>query len=146
LIVRKATVNDLSQVIELGKEFADISKPYHRLSIDDNKIENFSKLVINNDNFISLVLEDGLEIKGIFTAQITKTFFSDDIIAQELVWYVRQKTIEGLRLLFEFEKQCEEKKVNKIIVGCKKGFCDMTSIYYKRGYSSFESFFIKDLI
>ena len=145
MIIRKAHINDIDKLVDLGIEFAERSKYAHCLSINNEKIKDFTGVVIDNPNYISLVLEDNGIIKGIFTAQITQTFFSDDLIAQALVWYVRQQTVEGLKLLFEFEKECTSRKINKILLGYKQSYVNMKSIYRKRGYKVFESFFIKDI-
>ena len=146
MIIREAKKIDFESCVALGIEFAEVSKCSHGLSISRRKIEEFTNTVIENPNWISLVLEDEGEIKGIFTAAIIQTFFSEDIIAQELVWYVKEYSKEGLKLLFEFEKQCKERKVQKIILGYKQSFVNMKNLYKKKGYKVFESFFIKDLI
>jgi hypothetical protein len=145
MIVREAKKSDFEFCVALGIEFAEVSKCSHGLSISRRKIEEFTNTVIENPNWISLVLEDEGEIKGIFTAAIIQTFFSEDIIAQELVWYVKEFSKEGLKLLFEFEKQCEERKVQKIVLGYKHSFVDMKKIYTRMGYRLLESQYIKGL-
>lgn len=141
MIVREPLPKDFDELVDIGEEFAIISKEAHGLSINRKKIEDFARAIFDKKNFISLVLEDEGRIIGIFTAQIVKTFFSDDIIAQELVWYVRKYTRDGLRLLFEFEKECVTRGVSKKIIGYKPNFVNMKSIYKRRGYKAFEVFF-----
>lgn len=145
MIVRGAKKSDFENLVSIGIEFAEVSQKSHGLSISRKKIEEFTNTVVENPNWISLVLEDEGIIKGIFTAAIIQTFFSEDIIAQELVWYVRGFSKEGLKLLLEFEKQCKGRKVQKIILGYKQSFFNMKNFYKKMGYRVFESFFIKEL-
>ena len=143
MIVRVATKSDVPQAIILGKEFAVKSQNTHGLSISDKRIEEFANNIIGSPDWISLVLEDEGVIKGILAAMITKTVFSDDLIAQEMVWYVRNGSKEGLKMLFELEKQCKELGVKKIFLGYKHAFVNMKKIYTRMGYKLFEAQYIK---
>lgn len=144
MIIRKVNKSDLNQVVILGEEFAVLSKEIHGFSVNRSKIENFANTIINDSNCIGLVLEDEGIIRGILAAIITTPFFSDDLIVQEMVWYVKVK-FGGLKMMSELETEARKRGAVKLIMGCKPQYFDMDKIYKILGYSLLENQYIKKI-
>lgn len=145
MIVREVRKEDVLNVLALGVEFAEISKESHGFSINKGKIYNFINTVVNDKNWIGLVLVDDNIIKGFLAGIVNTTFFSDDIYAQEVVWYVKDFCREGMMLMVEFEKIALLNNCKRIVMGYKPKFLDMKEIYERRGYNLMECYYVKDI-
>lgn len=143
--VRNANKEDFEQLFNLGKEFAEVSKEAHGFSVSDEKIEEFIKSIISNDSWITLVIEVDGKINGFIYGCIIKTFFSEDLYAQEVAWYVKDKNKNGLKLMSEFEKIAEEKQCKRIIFGFKPLYADMKNLYERKGYRILESYYVREI-
>lgn len=143
--VRNVLPKDLEQIVRLGEEFGLLSQKIHGFKVNRDRIEEFSSMIITNPKCIGLVLEDKGSITGILAALLTKSFFSDDLIAQEMVWYVKENSKGGIFLMLELEKQAKLKGATKIAMGYKPDYLDMKSIYERRGFKLLELQYMKDL-
>lgn len=143
--IRSARLEDVPQLVVLGEEFANLSFAAHRMKVSPDRIAQFTHEQILNPDCIKLVLVDGTVVFGLLVALITKPFFSDDIVLQELVWYVKQGCREGMLLLIELEKQARIRGVSKMVMGYKPGFIDMAKIYSHQGFTDFEIQCLKEL-
>jgi hypothetical protein len=143
--IRAATVSDVPQLIALGEEFARVSFPIHRMTVSPDRIAQFTHEQILNPDCIKLVLVEEDVVFGLLVALVTKPFFSDDIVLQELVWYVKERHRGGLLLLVELEKEARARGVSKMVMGYKPGFVDMKKIYDRQGFNDFEIQCLKEL-
>ena len=144
MTVREAIKTDFEQLVSLGIEFANVSQASHGFSVSQSKIEAFTNLVIGNPLWIVLVLEDEF-IRGLLVGMINTPFFSDDVLAQEIFWYVQNNAKEGLKLMFQFEIIAKARNCKRISFGYKPAFVDMKVIYERLGYKLMESQYIKDI-
>lgn len=146
MLIRNVLPQDFEQVVNLGVEFAELSKKIHGFSVSRERIEDFATMIITKPvECIGLVCEEDNTIQGILAAVLTKPFFSDDLIAQEMVWYVKDGFRGGLLLMLELEKQAKIKGAKTIVMGYKPDYVDMKQIYERRGYRLLELQYIKDL-
>lgn len=144
MIVRRAELKDVPRLIELGEKFALDSQKAHGLSISRKKIGEFADLIVTTKGFLVLVLEDK-DVFGLCIGMFVCPFFSNDLVIQELVWYVEKGRVGGIRLFQGMEKMAKAMGAVKFIAGCKPDYVDMSEIYLKMGYRSLENQFVKDL-
>lgn len=142
--IRLARRKDIPQVVALGEEFAFLSQPIHGFSVSRKAIIEFANNVVEQPGALGIVLEEDGVVVGIMAGVISKIFFSEDIALQELVWYVK-KGFRGLIMLETFEKFALGLGANKVIVGNKPGYYDLTRLYTRRGYTMIENQFVKNI-
>ena len=145
MIVREAKRTDIDKLVALGIEFANVSQASHGFTVSEKKIRLFTQEIIGKDDWINLVLEDEGKIKGILAGVVNTPFFSEDILAQEVFWYVQEGGKEGLKLMFQFEILAKQRGCKKISFGYKPAFVDMKVIFDRMGYRLMESQYIKDV-
>lgn len=145
MVIREAVKEDIPQLVALGEEFANVSQVAHGFSISKEKIINFAHETVEKHNWIVLLIEEAGIINGLLVASINSPFFSNDIIAQEIVWYVRKECRSGPRLFFELEKLVKRKGIKKLAMGYKPHFIDMRDFYLHRNYRLLEAYYIKEI-
>lgn len=143
-IIRLAKRKDIPQLVALGEEFAYMSQPIHGFGISRERIIHFANEVVEVPNALVIVLEEEDIIQGLMVGIITQIFFSEDVALQELVWYVK-KGSRGLIMLEAFEKFAIGMGANKVIVGNKPAFYDLSRIYLRRGYTMLENQYHKSV-
>jgi hypothetical protein len=143
--IRPAVLSDALQLMVLGEEFANLSFPVHKMTVSSERIAQFTHEQLLNPDCISLVLVDEDIIAGLLVALVTKPFFSDDIVLQELVWYVKKGCREGMLLLVELEKQARARGITKMVMGYKPRFMNMARIYERQGFKDFEIQCLKEI-
>ena len=142
--VRLARRKDIPYVVILGEEFATLSQPVHGFSVSRERIIEFANNVIETEGCLGMVLEEDGVIVGIMVGIVSKIFFSEDIALQELVWYVK-KGVRGLIMLDAFEKFAVGMGANKVIVGNKPAYYDLSRLYLRRGYTMIENQYVKSV-
>lgn len=143
-IIRRAEQKDIPRLVELGEEFATLSQPIHKFSVDRESIIEFANHVVNNTGCAVYVLEvDGL-LEGFIAGLLQKIYFSKDIALQELAWYVKPG-FKGLGLLFAFEAYAAEIGCQHIILGNKPAYYDLSRFYERQGFTLLEHQYVKIL-
>lgn len=145
MIVRRATMNDALRVIELGIQFGLESQLAHGLRISKERIQDFACHSIIDPSCIFLVLEDEGIVTGMIVAYALRSFFSDDLVLQELVWYIEKGKHGGIKLMIQMEIEAKKLGCQKVVVGCKPGYVDVSELYVKKGYRLMEAHYVKDI-
>lgn len=111
VVIRKARPEDAERIVEMGRKFL-LEGPY-KDDIGDNPevSKRVADLIIVSPMAHVLVAEDGGKVVGVFAMAIAPHFYSGEITACELIWYVepeyrlRDKAggFPGLMLLREAE-------------------------------------------
>lgn len=108
--IREAVYSDIDRVVEMGRRFL-LEGPYREQLADKPRIaaELMEKLLKSSSSKILVSEEDG-KLTGVFAFVIFPHYFSGEITAGELIWYVepehRGKT--SLELLWKAEKMAYE--------------------------------------
>ena len=142
MTIRPPKPEDTNALVELGVEFAEKSKPIHRMSVEPEKIRELIFRAINDPQVVGLVAENGTEVVGFIVGVIAPSYFSNDLAFQELAFYMRKGT-GGVRLLTALEVEVAKRGVTKIYVGSKPKFCDLGKVYKHRGYQLVEEHYLK---
>lgn len=146
--IRVADLTDTTDIIVLGKEFykefySDVLNWNSKLAAQN------LEAAIEEDPFLVLVIEKENEIVGMLVAMVSQCFFSYDVQASELAWYIEKnhrKTRQAIKLLDLYEDWAKgrgAKLANMMnIEGTPKA---IVNLYERRGYKLKENTFIKEL-
>ena len=143
-MIRKAELKDLEDIVSLGVEFGLKSQFVHTLSVSEEKIRAVTKESIDSDKAVLLVFEVEGKVEGVIFGVVCPAFFSNDSVLQELALYSRKGT-GALHLIDAFEEEGRLLGVKKIVVGSKPGYCDLSALYTRRGYTLLEEQFMKGI-
>lgn len=141
-MIRFACPADIEEVLALGIEFAEKSKPVHGFEVSAEVIRHTIIAVLGNPDAVFLVSQIAGKIEGVMLGVIANPYFSTDRVLQALSFYVRNGR-EGLKLLDAFEVEGKAKGATRFVVGCKPAFCDLRKLYERRGYRLLEEQFMK---
>jgi len=145
--IRIAEIGDETRIAELGREFfkeaawTDITEWQH------DKATNSLKGMIENENCVLLVAEIDDKIIGMAGGFVQEIWFSDEILGQELFWYIDPECRGGIgsELLKELEFGLKEKGANIIaMIGLEKTK-SLNNYFLKKGYRASEYSYIKRL-
>ena len=140
MIVRDATRDDYTDILEMGRSFARAAGQPEL--IDDAAIQVLDSLPILK------VAENG-SIVGMASAMVYPHYWNPDVmVAQELWWWVKEDargTRAGLMLLDELEKAAKECGASKLMMLCLDDLDGdrVGQIYLRRGYKPQERTFTK---
>jgi len=143
-MIRKATIDDLDAIVDLGVEFGVKSKHIHTFSVDPEKIRAVAHDAILGTGAVMLVATINDKVTGVIFGLIQPAYFSQDIVLQELALYSR--TVLAIpHLIKAFEEEARVKGICKVAVGLKPAFFNMREIYGHLGYQPMEEIFIKEI-
>jgi hypothetical protein len=143
-MIRKAELRDVESIVELGVEFGLKTQGVHTLEVSATKIRDTVEKALAYENAVLLVYEIEGKVEGVVFGLGLDTYFSGDVVLQELALYSR-KSSGLIRLLDAFEKEAEVRGIKKIAVGCKPSFQDMAKIYLRKGFKLLETQFLKEI-
>lgn len=111
LTIREAQVEDVVRIIELGREFL-LKGPY-KDQIRDNpdQVVKLIKYLFENQQAARILIgEEEAKIQGVFCFVIYPHYFSGELCANELIWYVdpEHRGRLSMELLWAAEKMAHE--------------------------------------
>jgi GNAT superfamily N-acetyltransferase len=137
---REATLQDFPQIAKLGRLMHEESS-YSGLEFSESRLYVVFELYIREpDRLIILAERDG-EILGLYAGYVSKYYFSEELVANDIAWFVvkeKRGSSIGLKLLNIFERWAKAKGVSEIRIKYStdinpKAFDSLMS---KRGYSN----------
>jgi len=143
-MIRFATQEDIPKVLELLKEF-------HAESLDAYKLylnEQVTTLLMEKFYATSLVLDIQGKIVGVLGGMVTTYPLNQELIYQELVWFVSKRyRMYGISLFNSLEDYCRKNNIKKIGVALMANSkADKLERFYQlMGYEYLEKHFIKNL-
>lgn len=145
-MIREATHNDLDIVVKLGLSFFNEAKTELTPKFSEEKaIAVICNMIDNGDCILYVAEHDGV-IVGMIGAMISEHWFSEEIIAQELFWYVLPEHRGfGIELLDMLEIKAKELGVSKIAMVDLDGKSPISTILRRRGYSVHEKSYVKGI-
>lgn len=95
MTIRPAKESDIPRIVELGRQFL-INGPYNQ-QVEDNpeKAAEFAFSVLHKLKGYILVSEGENGVNGVFSFIITPHYFSGELVATELIWYVEPSARKG---------------------------------------------------
>lgn len=115
--VRKAEPQDIPRIVELGRRFL-LEGPYKdQLKDNPEEATAFAFAVMNHLNGKILVSHGDHGVNGVFCFIVNPHYFSGEMTAMELIWYVEPESRPGgiaLKLLAEAENWARELGVKRM--------------------------------
>lgn len=106
MIVRRMTINDIDQMIALGKQMHEESNFAPRDWSNEKLWELGWNIVHNPNSWFGAVAEHDDKIIGMFIGYMTEFYFGKDQVAQDYLLYVepnRRGTVAAVGLIGQFE-------------------------------------------
>ncbi|OZB46485.1 MAG: hypothetical protein B7X60_08535 [Polynucleobacter sp. 39-45-136] len=134
--LRLATVNDLPDLVMLGKQLHQEST-FSTMDYDGEIVKQSLTDLINKNQFV-VVTEDinGIVI-GVMAGSVTQSWFGNDLIASDLVLLVRQDRRGGLiahRLIQHFVHWAKLAGAKQIRPGVTTGNESAQALYERLGF------------
>src|SRR5690348_7160609 len=146
LTIREATVLDLPRIVEMGREFL-LSGPYKdHLKDSPEEAAKTAARIYENPSCKILVADDGERAVGIFAYVLFPHYFSGELTAGELIWFLEpeyRKSWTALQLWMEAEKRAME--AGAIYMQVTAPSEHVAEIYKRRKYEAVEMTYQKKL-
>ena len=149
MIIRKAELKDVDDVLFLTNNFFNESLSSYGLNLEEKTIRNTLTHYISN--LIGIVAEDNGKVVAAIGGFVAPSIFDENqLIGQETIWFVdknyRSGTI-GLKLIFAFEEECKSRGANLVaMVHMGNCYADVLDKFYNiRGYRIMEKQYIKEI-
>lgn len=125
MTIRDATIEDIDQILDLGKRMHAESSRFGALAFDEGKVRSLFAGLIGSEDAIVLVAEvpDG-EIIGGFAGFASEHWYSTDKVAQDLALFVRMDRRGGIlaaRMIKAFVSWAQERRCKQITLGISTG-------------------------
>lgn len=146
MIIRRMEHRDKDAVIDLALEFGRTRLEQSGMCIDRESASEQFDLFVGMDNVLALVADDNGSVDGMIVCFVSPLVFTKQIVAQEVVWYVREsKRACGVRLLKKLEYLLIEMGCSSILMVGLEG--DRSCDFYERfGYTLFQKTYIKKVV
>lgn len=136
--VRRMATQDIVHCVHLGKLMHEESS-YSFLSYHPVKVANLLKFSIENENYFAMVAENDRTIVGVMLGHVTPYYFSDDLIAQDLVVFVKKEhrgSFAGVSLINKFCDWADSKGCKETLMGITAGIETdrLKKLYEKLGF------------
>ena len=145
-MVRLATKEDHLDLLLLAKQFL---KEYNtNYSIDLSALSESVLTMVDDPNFLVLVLDKDGSVEGLLCATIGSPFFSKDKVSSELAWFLN-KDVRGKKestlLIDAYEKWAKSKECKFITMSDIDILTDLRPLYESRGYTLTEKTHVKEI-
>jgi len=102
--IRLAEEKDLEACVDLG--VAMIKEGYYKdFNINLDAMWHHARRALEGSDWLFLVCEGQYEIEGFFLAQISKTYFGDDLIAEQNLLFIDERYRGGVKTPMNFMRQ-----------------------------------------
>lgn len=143
--IRKATQDDVFDILILAKEFSKEAPKSHKW--DKDKTEQFILSALQNTNMVIFVIDVDGEVEGALVGLLSELYMSHTIQATELAWFV-SKDYRGkpasIKLVKAFEKWSKDKGAVQVGMGDIAGISTLDKLYKRLGYEIAESVYLKE--
>jgi hypothetical protein len=142
-MIRNATKDDLSIILELGEAFYNTTIHSDIESFCPETTEKTLRHLIDDDSGILVVLDDD-GVKGMAGALLYPAYMTGVLTGQELFWWCGQKG-KGLGLLDEIERQARDAGATSFVMLSMDNMTPerLDKIYLEKGYNRSEHTYVK---
>lgn len=150
ITIRPATLSDVERVAELGRNFFDEAGWSDVASWDDVSIRRSLSFMVDSDDAILIVVDDGGCVVGMAGGVVSPAYFNEHLrIGQELFWWVmpEYRTGVGSRLLSTLEDAARERGASAwtMITLARVRPEAVGRLYERRGYRAAEHSYVRAL-
>ena len=148
--IRQMQEADIPYLVEQGQKMHREST-FARFEYSVEKCTRLGKEILENDMDLCIVAENEGEFCGFFIGYIQEYYFSDDLIAEDFLLYVKPTLRGGIaakRLISYFESWSLANGARTTVLGSTTGVNEKKTIgfYEKLGYHHKGTLMQKDLI
>lgn len=143
-MIREAMFSDVPAIVRMGEKQLRSSHYSEFLAVNPAAMEALAVYLIEQDNGIILLEQDGPEPCGMIGIIATPHPYTHEIIMSEWFWYVEPgRRGRGVRLFRAAEEWAEGQGVKHIIMAAPNR--KVADFYKRSGYSPFETHYIKTI-
>jgi L-amino acid N-acyltransferase YncA len=146
MIARQAVYTDIPGLLDLINHMRTESN-YKSITIDNDKVTNELKQLINQNQYVS-ILEHDNELIGSMVGYIQSPWFSNDLIGYDHGVYIKPDYRDGrnvLKLVMPFIEWCKSNNVKQIRPGISTGNDSITRLYERLGFVVTGSNFLMEI-
>lgn len=143
--IRKAIPGDEVQIAEIGEVFFAEAGWHDVTQWNGDKAKDALAIFIEKPECVIYVAIEGHEIIGMIGAFITEVWFSDDLLGQELFWYMKpdKRSGTGHKLLKTLEKELMRRGVQLGSMFTVDKINGMSEYFARNGYRPSEHTYIR---
>ncbi len=149
MVVRKATVEDLPQILELARHFMAGTQYAKWFKFDPRQLEPLAKALIGGAGVILLAEIELHHVVGMIAAMpFQDPFHGGAWVVDEVCWWVEPEHRQGLvgpKLLRSLEQWTRQKGVTTLKMVAPAESPDVGAFYQRVGYTVLETVFYKRL-
>lgn len=124
MLIRDATLDDISGLIFLGEEMFKESQFAH-YDFDHQKVIDTIYTLIDSSNGIVLVAESNGELVAGFAAQFSEHWFGKCIVSYDMAFFIAPQvrgSLAASQILKAYIERAKAEGVNEILIGNSTGF------------------------
>jgi GNAT superfamily N-acetyltransferase len=138
-MIRDATLQDLSALLDIGEAMADESPRFSRMRFSRDRLAETLKKLITEDWGFARVIDGPAGITGVMLAVIAPHWFSSDLQASDLALYVAPEargTMAAARLIRDYTRWAWKHGAVLVQAGVTTGVHteDTARLYERLGY------------
>lgn len=147
MIIRPLVKSDRLQMLSISKEFFNITCADLGYHFNEDKANRLIDMALEN-KIKCFVVEVNGEIVGLSALIIADSLFSDEKIAQEVLWYVKpshRSGMTGIRLYKRLLQCARESEVDFLIMSTTRNIDEyrVSAFYKKDGFKYTDSNYLK---
>jgi GNAT superfamily N-acetyltransferase len=149
-MIRFAEERDVEVICRMSKDFS--AQLPHPLNYDEDKAAGWVNLLLTpTERRMMLVSEEDTTVTGFIAAFIEEAFFSQDLVAHELAWWVDppyRHLRDSIRLLEAYEFWARKmgcRSVGLAVINGWENEDKLKAFHKRRGFRCVEHAYLKDL-
>ncbi len=145
-MIREAIKTDIKDIVKLGVSFFEEAKIDLTPSFSQEKASTVISSMVKNDKCILYVAENNEgDTVGMIGGVVSEHWFSDEVVAQELFWYVLPDYRAGVgsQLLAAMEGRAKELGVSLVAMVDLGEKSPVDILLRRRGYSIYEKTYVR---
>lgn len=147
--IERAVERDILDLSILSKQFfKEAKKNGYQLSFKQDKFAQSFLSIVNNPAYYYLIATKDDEAVGFFLGGIISPFFSDDVIAVEMFWWVAEEfrgQNVAMPMLNMFETWAKQSGATQVNVSDLQNVKNLDNLYKRLGYSRSEVTYRKEI-
>lgn len=147
-MIIRADKSHIDGIYKICLEFYEATGSHNILKLSKKTLKNNLKSFINNDAIIMFVAVIENNVVGVIMGFCSQTWYSQDILGQEMIWYVKEEYRGGSLgpdLRKALEDDFKEIGVHAVCIISMKRSRDISKILMRDQYKEVETHFIKRL-
>lgn len=146
LKIRLATEEDVDTLVQLAEDFYHESPYSNYVQFSQRRVKEVIRSCLLSPLGVVIVLESDTRPVGMLVAAASTNIFSEDLLAQEVAWFVdpQYRGRESLHMVEAYEEWAR-------VIGCKlvalahiPEVTNLDRLYKRLGYNPMEQAYIKD--